>query len=114
MSEEEIDHMYSTYVHIGNSGYTFKTIIEECESGKFSQHLVTSLHAFGHEHETTLFMDDNVLAALEYIVECAKKQRSDAGWGIELKENHVMTHPPSHLGNEAKFTGDTCDEETSE
>lgn len=104
--DEEIESKYSTYVHIGNSGYTFEVTVEETEDGRFSQHLTTSLHAFGHEHETKLWLDDNTISALEYVIECAKKQRSPDGWGLEINENHGMTYPPSHMGIE---DGDDCD-----
>lgn len=94
--EDEVLSEYSTYVHIGNSGYTFEVIIEEEERG-FTQHLVTSLHAFGREHETKMHLDDNIIEALEYIIERAKLQRSSNGWEEELKERHQFTHRPSHL-----------------
>lgn len=106
---EEIENKYSTYVHIGNSGYTFEVTVEETDGGQFSQHLTTSLHAFGHEHETKLWLDGNIIAALEYILECAKKQRSLDGWGIELSENYCMTHRPSHMGNDDCNDSDDCD-----
>ena len=106
--DDEVLSEYSTYVHIENSGYTFEVIIEEDERG-YSQHLVTSLHAFGREHETKLHLDDNIIEALEYIIDRAKLQRSAKGWEDELKERHQFTHRPSHLSGD-NLQGDSSSE----
>lgn len=67
----EVNTTYSAYVHIENSGFEIKVVVEPYGA----QFLTTSLHAFGMPHETRMWLDDNVLDALEYIVAKAREQR---------------------------------------
>lgn len=67
----EVNTKYESYVHIGNSGFTIGVEVEEGSA----QFLTTSLQSFGLPHETRMWLDDNVLDALEYIVAKAREQR---------------------------------------
>lgn len=71
----EVNTRYSSYVHTGNSGFTIGVEVEKVADDYSVQYLTTSLHAFGLPHETKMWLDDNVLDALEYIVAKAREQR---------------------------------------
>lgn len=71
----EVNTGYSSYVHTGNSGFTIGVEVEKVADDYSVQYLTTSLHAFGLPHETKMWLDDNVLDALEYIVAKAREQR---------------------------------------
>lgn len=73
-NEAEVKDSYSSYVHTGNSGFSVEVHVEYGE-GYASQYLTTSIHAFGMPHETKMWLDDNILDALEYIVTKAREQR---------------------------------------
>ena len=67
----DVSTKYESYVHIGNSGFTIGVEVEQGSA----QFLTTSLQSFGLPHETRMWLDDNVLDALEYIVAKAREQR---------------------------------------
>lgn len=94
----EVSKKYESYVHISNSGYSFQVEIENTPSGYTAQYLTTALHAFGLPHETKLWLDDNTLDALEYILGKAREQRE--AYSEELKRNWEATNkavpPHSH------------------
>ncbi|BBA65353.1 predicted ORF [Xanthomonas phage XacN1] len=72
----EVNTRYSSYVHTGNSGFTIGVEVEKVADDYSVQYLTTSLHAFGLPHETKMWLDDNVIDALEYILAKAKEQRA--------------------------------------
>lgn len=86
-----IETRYSAYVHISNSGYSFDVEVKDLDN-KYgaSQFLTTSLHAFGLPHSTTLYLDDNVLNALEYIVKRAREQQ-EAYPQLKLGDRYKVT-----------------------
>lgn len=85
---------YESYVHISNSGVSFKVHVEDLDSEYGgSQFLTTELHAFGIPLESKIWLDDNVLTALEYIVAKAREQRK----AFNLNKRHEFTSKPSHL-----------------
>lgn len=73
----EINEKYTSYVHISNSGYSFSTEVRDVDS-KYgaTQHLGIELHAFGLPMSTEVWLDDNTLEALEYILAKAREQRA--------------------------------------
>ncbi len=106
----EINTVYSSYVHIGNSGYDFKVEVEHGNEGYAAQYLTTSLHAFGLPHETKLWLDDNTLDALEYVLKKAREQREaipelrNHSWEVTSKA--VPPHSNNEMAETASDVGD--------
>lgn len=73
---EEINDIHTAYMHISNSGFDFKVEVEdtEVENGA-TQWLTLGLNAYGLPIETKIWLDDNTLKGLEYIVHKARLQR---------------------------------------
>ena len=69
------DLKYDAYVHINNGGYNFSVEVKDSDTDYPSQYLTTELTSFGLPHETRLWLDDNTIEALEYVLAKAKEQR---------------------------------------
>lgn len=73
----EIKTKYSSSVHISNSGFNVGVEVRDLDSAYgASQYLTLSLHSFGIPLSTEMWLDDNVLDALEYVLDKARKQRA--------------------------------------
>lgn len=83
----EVNTSYRSYVHTGNSGFEVKVDVEFA-GGYAAQFISTSLHAYGMPHETKMWVDDNVLDALEYIITKAREQRATIP---EFRDVHTTT-----------------------
>ncbi len=102
----EINTKYESYVHIGNSGFTIGVEVEHGEGGYASQYLTTALRSFGLPHETKLWLDDNVLDALEYIVAKAREQRKAIP---ELNKSTVWNPTSKAIPPYSRdYNGETC------
>lgn len=103
----EINTKYTSYVHISNSGYNFSTEIRDVDSEYgASQHLGIELHAFGLPMSTEVWLDDNTLEALEYILRKAREQRA-AFKMTEYSPTNPATPPNTR---EPGVMGDTCND----
>lgn len=108
---DKVDDKYSSYVHIGNSGYTVGVEVERGDDGYASQYLTTSLHSYGMPHETRMWLDENVIEALEYIVAKAREQReaipelSYRNWS--WTEKAVPPHTRESRGEACDSNGNT-------
>lgn len=110
---DKINTAYSSYVHISNSGFEFKVEVEIGKDGYAAQFLTTSLHAFGLPHETKLWLDENNLDALEYVLKKAREQREaipelrNRSW-----DNTRKAVPPYTY--EETFSGETASDSPEE
>ncbi|QDJ96385.1 hypothetical protein Xoosp13_199 [Xanthomonas phage Xoo-sp13] len=68
---------YSTGIHISNSGFSFSVDLHDMDNEYgATQTLKMELHAFGIPLSTEVWLDDNTLDGLEYIIAKAREQRS--------------------------------------
>lgn len=107
----DVKDSYSSYVHICNSGFEVSVDIERTQDSA-AQFLTTSLHSFGMPHITRMWIDDNVLDAMEYVIAKARAQRRAFP---ELSHTYGHTDsaiPPNEA--EARFNGQTGTQEASE
>lgn len=76
----KVKKLYSSYNHISNGGITIGVKV----SGD-GEHAIQRLHLevtnFGVPLETALYLNSNVIDALEYIIDKAKEQRKAFGIG---------------------------------
>ena len=71
----DTDLKYDAYVHINNGGYNFSVEVDNSDPTFPYQFLTTELNSFGLPHTTRLALDDNIIEALEYVLEKAREQR---------------------------------------
>lgn len=108
---EETNTEYESYVHISNSGIAFKVTASDLDNyygGR--QELSIQLSAFGTPLTTTLQLDENILDALEYIVDKAREQRKSFP---SLKHKYIFTKAPVPPNDpHVVYGGDTCTDGT--
>ncbi len=106
-SMEETNTGYESYVHISNSGIAFKVQVSDLDNYYgATQELSIQLSSFGIPLTTTLKLDENSLAALEYIVAKAREQRNAFP---QIKQKYVFTKAPVPPNNpDEVYGGDTC------
>lgn len=93
---EQIEEQYSSFVHVNNGGFVI-SVESDVVGGYFTQRLTTSLDSFGMPHSTSMWIDDNVLDALEYIITKAREQR-EALRAAGHTSGHALTNPAMHSG----------------
>lgn len=86
-----------SYVHICNGGYSFVSkVVENPESGSLEQWLDIELTSFGMPLITRIRLDENIIDALEYVIDNAKAQWNN---NPSLKANYNPTSAPMDSRN---------------
>lgn len=102
----EVNTKYHSYVHVSNGGFSFDVEVTDLDS-EYGAHqtLTIGLSTFGLPMTTSVWLDDNTLEALEYIIAKAREQRKAF---TMTKYDATRLAIPPHSEDEVWEVGQKC------